>query len=111
MSSSMRTSTLLYVQLIATLLLGCASERHKDVHGPLSPPPSESLRGELGTVRVVSSLAQPGVTFVVAQQSGLSSRLSGAGTGARLGAMVGCAIWSPTYDGLGTTASDENPRG
>ena len=88
----MQARVLLSLLLVATLLVGCVSERHKDVHGPLPPPPSESLRGELGTVRVVSSLAQPGVTFVVVPESGISSRLSGAGKGAGRGATIGCVI-------------------
>jgi hypothetical protein len=89
---SVRSSKALCLLLLIGLLPGCLHDvgvRPKDVHGPLPPPPSESLRAELGTVWVASSLAQPGLEFVQTPASGL---WSGLGRGAHGGALFGCEI-------------------
>jgi hypothetical protein len=87
-----RASKALCLLLLIGLLPGCLDEgvrHHKAVHGPLPPPPSESLRAELGTVWVASSLAQPSIEFVQTPASGF---WSGLGRGAGGGAAIGCAI-------------------
>ena len=88
---SVRSSKVLCLLLLIVLLSGCrgVSVIPKDVHGPLPPPPSESLRSELGTVWVASSLAQPGIKFMLFPASGL---WGGAKRGAGLGAGIGCTI-------------------
>ena len=89
---SVRSLKALYFLLLIGLLSGCLDEgvrHHKAVHGPLPSPPSESLRSELGTVWVASSLAQPGIEFVQTPASGF---WSGLGRGAGGGAAIGCAI-------------------
>ena len=92
---SVRLLKTLCFLLLIVLLPGCVHEpvRSRDVHGPLPPPPSESLRSELGTVWVASSLAQPNVQFLQSPAAGV---WSGLGRGAGGGAVVGCAIlgWS-----------------
>lgn len=85
-----RSSKIFPLLLLIVLLSGCRSEKVRLLpHGPLPPPPSESLRSELGPVWVASSLAQPGVEFMQTPARGL---WSGAGRGAGAGAKVGCAI-------------------
>jgi hypothetical protein len=88
---SVRSSKALCFLLLIGLLPGCLHEgvRLKDAHGLLPPPPSESLRSELGTVWVLSSLAQPDIKFVQVPASSLWSR---AGKGAMGGALKGCEI-------------------
>lgn len=86
---SVRSSKVLCLLLLIVLLSGCRGVIPKDVHGPLPPPPSESLRSELGTVWVASSLAQPGIKFMLTPASGL---WDGTKRGAGRGAGIGCSI-------------------
>lgn len=88
---------------LGVLSTGCVhlTATQVDVHGPLPPPPSESLRAELGSLWVSSSLAEPNVQFVVTPAAGA---MSGLGRGAGGGAMIGCGL-------LGWPAMMGNPIG
>ena len=83
---------LFLVLLLVVILPGCVhstSTSSVDVHGPLPPPPSETLRSELGAMWVTSILAQPEVQFVITPAAG---GWFGFGRGGGGGAMIGCAI-------------------
>ncbi|NGZ99147.1 MAG: hypothetical protein CV089_24060 [Nitrospira sp. WS110] len=90
--------------LLLGMLSGCVSPQSragkKDVHGPLPPPPSESLRSELGRVWVSSSLAEPNVQFVITPAAGA---WAGFGRGAGAGAEIGCKVlgWPALSGDLG----------
>lgn len=90
--------------LLLGMFSGCVSPQSqvakKDVHGPRPPPPSESLRSELGRVWVSSSLAEPNVQFVITPAAGA---WAGFGRGAGAGAEIGCKVlgWPALSGDLG----------
>lgn len=92
-SMTHRWRTLVLIPLFLNMLTGCVSPQShvtkKDVHGPLPPPPSESLRSELRSLWVSSSLAEANVQFMTTPAAG---GWSGFGRGAGSGALIGCGI-------------------
>lgn len=85
-----RRATILFLLLLSDLLLGCQHPKViKDRHGALPPPPSESLRAEIGPVVIAPALVLPNVQFRLTPASGA---WSGLGRGAGYGATVGCSV-------------------
>lgn len=99
---------ILCLWLIIALVSGCSSGgmTGTDVHGVLPSPPSESLRSEVGTVSVFSTLALPNIQFISSPAiGGWDGFLRGAVFGSYFG---GCWLIANELKSQAPTA---DPRG